>query len=174
MRRRYRPIQINTWVDDCPQVHVGEKDFLLEHVPVAAAAFAGMLMDQGFQVTNKTTITSSSAELAGKIQAEVKKVSKSVQVAASGTDVGCDLAGGKKRRVTLQKFRISKVKSSSRIVCKLSKKCQDFRKLGFTGIKSNKSVSQFKGQHRPLFALPGLPSLPLLGAESLEDALPLA
>ncbi len=65
------PIQINTWVDDCPQVHVGEMDLLLRHVPVAANAFAGLLMDQGFQVSSKTTIISTSTNIAVRIQEEI-------------------------------------------------------------------------------------------------------
>ena len=72
MHRRYRPIQINTWVDDCPQVHVGLKDLLLEHVPEAAKAFAGLLLEQGFQVSHKTTIVSTSTEIAVKIQEEIQ------------------------------------------------------------------------------------------------------
>ena len=33
MHLTYRPIQINTWVDDCPQLHVGTEAFLASHAP---------------------------------------------------------------------------------------------------------------------------------------------
>ena len=39
MRRNYRPAQINTWFDDCPQLHVGDKDFLKNHCPRNCDAF---------------------------------------------------------------------------------------------------------------------------------------
>ena len=87
-------------------------------------------------VSHKTTIISSSAELVTRIQGELRKYKVVVNVAASGRDVGCDLAGGSRRRVTLQKNRIGKVRSASRVITSLGKKFKHFRKSVFTGVKS--------------------------------------
>ena len=43
MHRNYRPVQINTWVDDCPQLHVGDIEFLKTRVPETAIAYAQKL-----------------------------------------------------------------------------------------------------------------------------------
>ena len=44
MDLNYPPIQTTTWVDDCPQLHVGPEAFLASRAPVAATAFAKKCM----------------------------------------------------------------------------------------------------------------------------------
>ena len=106
------------------------------HVPVAASAFATEMRSLGFAVSNKTTVVSSSQELATHIQKELSKVGIFIKCASVGRDVGCDLAGGSRRRVSLQKFRLAKAKTGAKIISQLSKKTKDFKKLVFTGIRS--------------------------------------
>ena len=136
MHINYRPIQINTFVDDCPQIHTGTNKNMSSHVPVAASAFATEMRSLGFAVSNKTTVVSSSQELATHIQNELGKVGIFIKCASVGRDVGCDLAGGSRRRVSLQKFRLAKAKTGAKIISQLSKKTKDFKKLVFTGIRS--------------------------------------
>ena len=73
MHLNYRPIQINTWVDDCPQLHVGTDDFLRTHVTATAKAFAEELGGIGFEVSVKTTVMSSPMQLATHIQTDLRK-----------------------------------------------------------------------------------------------------
>ena len=116
MHSNYRPVQINTQVDDCPQVHVGDKEFLKTHVPETAVAFARKRENQGLDISNKTTIVSTSTEIGQLIKEELRKVNIHVKVEASGRDVGCDLAGGSRRRVSVQKYRMQKVKSAWKVI----------------------------------------------------------
>ena len=129
MHINYRPIQINTFVDDCPQIHTGTEEFLSSHVPVAARAFATEMRSLGFAVSNKTTVVSSSQELATHIQKELGKVGIFIKCASVGRDVGCHLAGGSRRRVSLQKFRLAKAKTGAKIISQLSKKQKISRNL---------------------------------------------
>ena len=46
------------------------------------------------------------------------------------------MAGGARRSVSLQKYRMQKVKSASKVISTLSKKCKSYKKLEFTGILS--------------------------------------
>ena len=79
---------------------------LKEHVPNTAVAFAKKLMDQGFEVSSKTTVVSTSSELGRLVQEELKKIKVHVKLDASGRDVGCDFVGGSRRRISLQTYRI--------------------------------------------------------------------
>ena len=90
----------------------------------------------GFQVSTKTVVTSSSNELAQHIRQKLAAEGVSVQVAASGRDVGCDLTGGSRRRVSLQNYRLHRAKQGSKIVSALGKSGKDYKKLVFTGIRS--------------------------------------
>ena len=75
-------------------------------------------------------------QLATHIQDELRKASIFIKQAPVGRDVGCDLAGGARRRVSLQKYRLAKAKRGARIISPMSKKTKDFKKLVFTGIRS--------------------------------------
>ena len=127
MHLNYRPIQINTFVDDCPQIHTGTEEFLAYHVHVAARAFATEMRSIGFAVSEKTTVVSSSPTLATHIQSELRKADIFIKCASVGRDVGCDLAGGSRRRVSLQKYRLAKAKSGAKIISQLSKKTKKTR-----------------------------------------------
>ena len=127
-------MQINTFVDDCPQIHTGTEEFLASHVPVAARAFASEMRSIGLSVSEKTTVVSSSTTLATHIQSELRKAEFFLKCAPVGRDLGCDLAGGSRRRVSLQKYRLAKAKSGAKIVSQLSKKTKNVKKsflLGF-------------------------------------------
>ena len=128
MHLDYRPIQINTFVDDCPQIHTGTEEFLASHVPVAARAFASEMRSIGFAVSEKTTVVSSSPTLATHIQSELRKAEIFIKCAPVGRDVGCDLAGGSRRRVSLQKYRLAKAKSGANIISQLSNKTEKIKK----------------------------------------------
>ncbi len=75
-------------------------------------------------------------QLAPHIQTELRKAKMFIKLAPVGRDVGCDLAGGARRRVTLQKYRLAKAKRGAKIISQLSKKTTDFEKLFFTGLRS--------------------------------------
>ena len=102
-------------------------------------------MDQGFENSCKTAIVSTSTEVGQLIQEELRKAKVHVKLEAAGGDVGCDLASGSRRRVSLQKYRMQKVKSASKMVSALSKKCKSYRKLVFTGIRSGMYVFSVLG-----------------------------
>ena len=113
MHLNYRPIQLNTFVDDCPQMQTGTEAFLASHVPVAAGTFASEMRSIGFSVSEKNTVVSSSTTLATHIQSELRKAEVFITCPPVGRDVGCDLAGGSRRRVSLQKYRLAKAKSGA-------------------------------------------------------------
>ncbi len=132
MHINYRPIQINTFVGDCPQIHTGTEEFLASHVPVAARAFASEMRPIGFAVSEKTTVVSSSPTLATHIKSELRKAENFSKCAPVSMDVGCDLAGGSRRRVSLQKYRLAKAKNGAKIISQLSNTAENFKKLVFT------------------------------------------
>ena len=110
-----------------PKYTQGLSNLLASHVPVAARAFATEMRSLGFAVSNKTTVVSSSQELATHIQKELGKVEIFIKCATVGRDVGCDLAGGSRRRVSLQKYRLAKANSGATIVSQLSKTTKHFK-----------------------------------------------
>ena len=114
-------------MDDCPQIHTGTNEFLAYHVPVAAR-FATEMRSIGLAVSEKTTVVSSSPTLATHIQSELRKAEIFIKCAPVGRDVGCDLAGGSRRRVSLQKYRLAKAKSGAKIISQLSKKTKKIKK----------------------------------------------
>ena len=88
MHRAYQPLQITTWVDDCPQVHVGDLSILENHAPEAAIHFATLLSKRGFAISPKTTIISSNTSTAKVVQHKLKAKNISVRVSDNGRDVG--------------------------------------------------------------------------------------
>ena len=102
------------------------EEFLASHVPVAARAFATEMRSIRFAVSEKTTVVSSSPTLATHTQSEFRKADFFIKCAPVGRDVGCDLAGGSRRRVTLQKYRLAKAKSGAKIVSQLFKKTKNY------------------------------------------------
>ena len=55
------------------------------------------------------------------LQEELREANVHAKLEASGKDVGCDLAGGSRRRVSLQRYRIQRVRSASKVVSALLK-----------------------------------------------------
>ena len=136
MHRAYQPVQITTWVDDCPQVHVGDLAILENHAPEAAIHFATLLSKRGFAISPKTTIISSNTSTAKVVQHKLKAKNISVRVSDNGRDVGVDYAGGSRRRITLQATRLGKARAGGRVLQKMIKTCQNFKKLVFTGVRT--------------------------------------
>ena len=136
MHKSYQPVEIKTWVDDCPQVHVGDTAILENHAPKAAIHFATLLGKRGFTISPKTTTISSNTKTAKVVQSKLKAKGISVQLAACGRDVGVDFAGGGRRRVNLQVSRLAKTKAGGRVLAKMVKSCKEFKKLVFTGVRS--------------------------------------
>ena len=136
MHKSYQPVEIKTWVDDCPQVHVGDTSILEDHAPKAAIHFATLLGKRGFTISPKTTLISSNTKTAKVVQTKLKSKGVFVQLAACGRDVGVDFAGGGRRRVTLQASRLAKTKAGGRVLAKMVKSCKEFKKLVFIGVRS--------------------------------------
>ena len=73
MHRSYQPVEIKTWVDDCPQVHVGDTDILENHAPKAAIKFVSLLRQRGFTISPKSTLVSSNSKTAKVVQDKLKQ-----------------------------------------------------------------------------------------------------
>ena len=106
MRRSCSPITLRTWVDDCFQLHTGPKAFVLEHAFNAAQKFAQLIADRGLRISNKTTITASSQDIADTLQVRLAETGLELKAEASAKDLGVDFTGGGRRRIPVQQLRL--------------------------------------------------------------------
>ena len=162
MHRAYQPVQITTWVDDCPQVHVGDLSILENHAPEAAIHFATLLSKRGFSISPKTTIISSNTSTAKVVQHNLKAKNISVRVSDNGRDVGVDYAGGSRRRITLQATRLGKARAGGRVLQKMIKTCKKSRNWFSLGCAPGFTASLFKVLPPPLWRMPEAQSVTLL------------
>ena len=107
MHREYRPIQINSWVDDLFQLHTGPKDFILEHARQAARTLAELLNDKKLSISPKSTITASSQEIAVSLRDKLKEDRIKLQVEQAAKNLGTDFCGGKRRIIPVQQMRLT-------------------------------------------------------------------
>jgi len=135
MHAEYMPIEIKSFVDDCPQLHTGKAQFLVQHVPKAAVAFAQKLRARNLKISPKTTLVCSSMQLGRNIQQLMAEQDVHISLDSSGRDVGADFSGGSRRRVSIQDYRIAKVQSSVNAISMLGKYTKQAAKLAFTNAK---------------------------------------
>ena len=88
MHRSCSPVTLRTWVDDCFQLHTGPKAFVLEHAFSAAQKFAQLVADRGLRISNKSTITASSQDLADDLQARLAACGLALKAETSAKDLG--------------------------------------------------------------------------------------
>jgi hypothetical protein len=135
MHRSYRPCQIQTFVDDIPQVHTGPEEIVAAQAVTQALDLAARLKNEGFSISSKSTVVASSESLGKRIVQELGEHGLHIALAQSGRDLGCDFTAGARRRVTLQAARKQKVKQGTSIVLKMTNTLKDARKLQLTAIR---------------------------------------
>jgi hypothetical protein len=135
MHRDYMPCNIQSFVDDLPQVHMGPEEIILEQAIELATALASRLRKEGFEISGKSTIVAPSRQLAEKIAKELRRSGLELQVQDSARDLGVEFSGGARRRITIQKARLGRVRSGTKIVLKLGATTKQARKLQVTAIK---------------------------------------
>ena len=91
-------------------MHTGEEEVVFHQALEQATALVGALQAEHFVVSAKSTIVSSSPQLAGRLQKELATKGILLQVAEASRDLGADFAGGARRRITIQSKRIQNVK----------------------------------------------------------------
>ena len=137
MHRSCSPITLRTWVVDCLQLHTGPKAFVLEHAFGAAQKFAQLIADRGLRISNKSTITASSQDLADALQARLAITSLELKAEASSKDLGVDFTGGGRRRIPVQQLRLLGASRAGRIVSQLGKTSKQARRLVITGVRQD-------------------------------------
>ena len=68
MHRSYERVEVNSWVDDCPHVHVGDEEVLQKHAPEVAKAFVARLRLRGFSISLKSTLVGSNQQITAFVQ----------------------------------------------------------------------------------------------------------
>ena len=94
MHRSCSPITLRTWVDDCFQLHTGPRAFVAEHALVSARRFAHLIANLGLRISDKSTITASSQDLADELQGKLAASGLVLKSEPSAKDLGVDFAGG--------------------------------------------------------------------------------
>ena len=135
MHRDYRPCQIQSFVDDIPQMHTGHEEVIANQATEQALDLVARLQGEGFQISAKSTVVASSTKLAKRIVDELAKQGVKLTVADVGWDLGVDFAAGARRRITLQRSRFAKVQRGTNVVLKMSHTLKETRKLELTAIK---------------------------------------
>ena len=136
MHKEYRPIQIiKSWVDDLFQLHTGPRSFILEHAQKSAFAFAKLLVAKTLQISDNSTITASTQEVAVQLQKELQSEGISLRVETSATDVGVNFCGGRRRILPLQQLRQQNAATSGRKVSMLCSTTKQARKLIVPGVR---------------------------------------
>ena len=87
MHQKFRPVQIQTFVDDIAQTHTGPQE-IIEKAGVEQADFlVKRLQAAGFTIAGKSAIVASTPALAKKLQTELKATCIEVQVQTGGRNV---------------------------------------------------------------------------------------
>ena len=131
----YRPITLRTWVDDIFQLHTGPRSFILDHALKAALHFTKLVGDKNLNISSKSTITSSSQDLAEDLKMKLEERGLNNKVAASAKDLGVDFAGVGRRRIPVQQIRLMKAQKAGEIVSLLGKATKQAKKLVITGVR---------------------------------------
>ena len=113
----------------------GPLEVVRESAIVQGCHLVKLLQEAGFTIAPKSTLTASSHSLALEIQQGLKANGIYVQVAEGARDVGVDFGAGARRRITLQKSRLVKVRSGVKAVLKMNGTVKQSRKLVLTSIR---------------------------------------
>ena len=116
MHRQYRPCSITTFVDDLAQTFTGPLEVVRESAIVQGRHLVELLRSEGFAIAPKSTLCASSISLGLEIQQGLAAAGIHVQNASGARDVGVDFAAGARRRITLQRNRLVKVRSGIKAV----------------------------------------------------------
>ena len=135
MHASFRPCQLQTFVDDIPQTHTGEPEVIVQQAIEQAQRFVQLLGDEGFKISPKSNVVASSFVLAKEVQLALRDMGIEITAKTDARDVGTDLTAGGRRRITLQKARLVKVKAGIKAVLRLNGTIKQARKLVHTSVK---------------------------------------
>ena len=136
MHSTYGPAcNIQTYVDDVPQIHTGDAVTITEQAVEQAVKLVQLLADDGYKVSEKSTLVASDPEIGKTIRNRLRHKGIEVQLEASGRDLGVDFVAGRRRRVKLQSQRLRNVQRGTGVVKHMLKTTREARRLVFTGIK---------------------------------------
>ena len=105
-------------MDDLAQTCTGPLEVVRESAIVQGRHLVELLRNEGFAIAPKSTLCASTLNLGLEIQQGHAAAGIQVQVAAGARDVGVDFAAGARRRITLQRTRLVKVRSGIKAVIK--------------------------------------------------------
>ena len=114
----------------CEDFHWASPEVVREAAITQGSHLVRLRREEGFTIAPKSTLTASSHSLAFEIQAGLRAAGIEVQVADGAKDVGVDFGAGSRRRVTLQRSRLVKVKAGTKAVLKMNGTVKQSRKLG--------------------------------------------
>ena len=120
MHASYRPCQLQTYVDDIPQTHSGTEEIIVDDVVEQELHLVRLLEAEGLRVSPRGTLVASTPALARRVQSELQKVGIHLTVQDSARDVGADFAAGSRRRISIQKSRMIKVKAGVKVVLQIA------------------------------------------------------
>ena len=117
------------------QNHTGEEGVIIEQAVEQAVALVNLLRREGLEISPKSSVVASSQKLATKVQEELENHGITIGISTDSRDVGADYSGGSRRRITLQKERLQKVKKGVKTVIKMSGIIKSCILFFFTGVK---------------------------------------
>ena len=122
-------------MDDLAQTCTGLLEVVRESAIVQGRHLVELLRSEGFAIAPKSTLCAFSMSLGLEIQQGLAAAGIHVQNASSARDVGVDFAAGARRRITLQRNRLVKVRLGIKAVIKMNNTIKKNRKLVLTSIR---------------------------------------
>ena len=135
IHRKYRPVEIRTWVDDCFQMHRGPAAVILPHALQVAIAFVARLKRFQLPVSGKSVIVSSDINAGKQLQDQLAASGINISFDDRAKDLGVDHGAGSRRRVTVQATRLLNAGRARKQVCIPGRHTKQARKLAITAVK---------------------------------------
>ena len=134
IHRRYRPLELGSWVDDLAHQEVGHTASITARAIGVSTQLVTELRRQGFRMSPKSALLASSTALGRTVQEALAAVDIEVELTTAARDLGLD-AHGRRRSTKVMQNRLQAAGRKARVIKHLVKVRREARILCRTGFR---------------------------------------